>query len=96
MAKLRTHPYYHTCGFHHTDGKYHCGLPLYVRERDRSLFIIFEGRRVDVALVNTHGTVILLTPAVKAVVQEGNVRVFGNGLTCSYPRHTGLAILESA
>lgn len=58
---LRTHPYYPTCGFFR-GSMYYAGFPLYVRKRDQSLFIIRNDRRVNVALVNTHGTVVLLAP----------------------------------
>lgn len=59
MSKLKSAPYFHTVGYY--DGpKYRCGIRLYQRRRDSSFFILENGRRVSVAIINSKGTVIKL------------------------------------
>lgn len=57
MSKLERSFYYPTCGYFE-GGKYHCGVPLFQR-KDKSFFILKNGKRVNAAICNGHGTVII-------------------------------------
>ena len=59
MSKLKTACYYPTCGYYE-GSVYRCGIPMYERARDGSFFIIENGKRISVAIVNALGTVIKL------------------------------------
>ena len=59
MAKHKTCFQFPRCGYY--EGKlYKCGIALYQRKRDSSFFIIEDGKRINVAIINGHGTVIKL------------------------------------
>jgi len=54
---------FRTCGYY--EGKmYKTGIPLHQRKRDKSFYIVEDGKRISVAIVNAHGTVIKLNKAV--------------------------------
>ena len=48
-----------TCGYY-VGSMYYSGVPLYERVRDGTYYIIKDGKRVDVGIINCHGTVVLL------------------------------------
>lgn len=59
MAKLTCAFYYPRCGYYE-GARYRSGVPLYQRKKDKSFFIIEDGKRVNVGIVNANGTVVKL------------------------------------
>lgn len=56
--KLKQAFYYPTCGYY--EGRMYISTKLYQRDKDKSFFIIENGKRVNVSIVNAHGTVVKL------------------------------------
>lgn len=53
-------PYHSTCQYYGLEPKkstLYCGVPLYIRKKDKSYYIMQHGRRVNVVIVNAYGVV---------------------------------------
>jgi len=61
MSKHRQAFYFPTVGYYVQTERgrvYRCGIPMYERKRDKTFYIVEDGKRINVAVVSAHGTVV--------------------------------------